>query len=192
MKNVLLITILFCLLSNAFFAQYTKEDEKPDKENPLADTPFKDRLFTGGNLGFGVSNNILYLDVSPIIGYKVTEKLGAGIGLRYSLIRNMFSKVNYTNYGGSVFARYKVIPQVFLHAELEGLRSYDYSSASLKRAMAYMGFVGAGYSIGEGFSFSLTVLYDLINHPNSPYQSTYLLGPAGPPVIIRGGFTIGF
>lgn len=195
MKNLLLLLTLFFFLSTTISAQYTKEDEKPENNNSLSDVPFKDRLFTGGNLGFGVSGNFLYLDVSPIIGYKLTTKLGAGVGIRYSLLRDLYYKINYTNYGGSVFARYMVIPQAFLHAEFEGLRTYDFNPMSSnygERDMAYMGLVGAGYSLGEGVSFSVLVLYDLIDHINSPYRNAYLLGPAGPPVILRGGITIGF
>ncbi len=195
MKKLLSLLTLLCICNITTLAQYTKEDAKSDNKNSLSDVPFKDRLFTGGNIGFGVSGNALYLDLSPIIGYKITTKLGAGVGLRYSLLRDMYYKINYTNYGGSLFARYKVIPQAFLHAELEGLRAYDYNPLSPgygERAMAYMGFLGAGYSFGDGVSFSVTVLYDVIDHVNSPYRSTYLLGPTGPPVILRGGLTIGF
>lgn len=195
MKKAFLLLIVFCIAFHDLSAQYTKEDEKPKNDNSLSDVPFKDRLFTGGNLGFGVAGNFLYLDVSPIIGYKINKKLGAGVGIRYSLLRDLFYKINYTNYGGSVFARYKVIPQVFLHAEFEALRTYNFNPISiqyLERDMAYMGLIGAGYSLGEGVSFSVLVLYDLIDHVNSPYRNAYLLGPAGPPVIFRGGITIGF
>ncbi len=195
MKKLPLLILFLSFVHCTALAQYTKEDSKQKSDNSLSEVPFKDRLFTGGNIGFGVSGNALYLDLSPIIGYKITTKIGAGLGLRYSLLRDLYYKENYTNYGGSVFARYKIIPQAFLHAELEGLRAYDYNPLSPsygERAMAYMGFLGAGYSFGDGISFSVTVLYDVIDHPNSPYRSTYLLGPSGPPVILRGGLTIGF
>ena len=151
MKKSLLTLIIMMWCMHSASAQYTKEDNKPKNDNSLSDVSFKDRLFTGGNLGFGISNNYLYLDLSPIIGYRATKKLGVGIGVRYSLLRNIVFKENFSNYGGSVFARYKIIPQFFLHSELEALRSYNFNPASSKygdRAMAYMGFVGAGYSLG--------------------------------------------
>jgi hypothetical protein len=195
MKSIPLLILFLVITHISTHAQYTKEDEKPKNDNSLSDVPFKDRLYTGGNIGFGIYGNILYLDVSPIIGYKLNKKLSTGVGLRYSLIRNMLNKVNLTSYGGSVFARYKVIPQAFIHAELEGLRTYNFNPSSiryLERDMAYMGFIGAGYTFGEGISFSVLVLYDLIDHVNSPYRNAYLLGPSGPPVILRGGITIGF
>lgn len=181
-------------LSDQTVAQYTKEDEKKSS-NSLSDLTFRDRIFTGGNLGFNIFQNYLFLDLAPIVGYRLTEKLGAGIGLRYSLIRNLSTKENWSNYGGSVFARYKVIPQVFLHTEFEALQSYNYAGPNYNdRAMAYMWFVGAGYSSGNssGLNFSLMLLYDLIDHVNSPYQNAYLFGSSGLPIIARGGVSIGF
>lgn len=188
--------LAFLSISTASYAQYTEEDDN-SKSNPLSDLTFRDRIFTGGNVGFNIFNNYLFLDLAPIIGYRVTERLGVGIGLRYSLIRDLNSKVNWSNYGGSVFARYKVIPQLFLHTEVEVLRSYNYDIFSPNygdRAPAYMWFVGAGYSTGNsgGLNFSLMLLYDLIDHVNSPYQNAYLFGPAGLPIIARGGVSIGF
>jgi hypothetical protein len=194
MKKTISIFLLIFIIHQVSFSQYTKEDQKTN-DNSLSNLPFKDRIFTGGNVGFGIFNNLLYLDLAPIVGYKFTTKLGAGVGVRYSLLRDLQYKINQSNYGGSLFARYKLISQIFLHAELEALRSYDFNILSPnygERAMAYMGFVGAGYSFGEGVSFNVLVLYDLIDHVNSPYRNTYLLGNTGPPVILRGGLTVRF
>lgn len=190
-----LATILFItIFSLSSFGQYTKEDRD---NNSLSDLTFKERIFTGGNVGFSIANNYLFLDLAPIVGYRITTKLGAGVGARYSLLRDMSRDQNWSNYGGSIFARYKIIPQIFLHTELELLQSYNYNTFSpnyMQRAPAYMWFGGVGYSTANsgGLNFSLLLLYDFINHINSPYQNSYLLGSAGPPVIVRGGFTIGF
>lgn len=193
--NILLLGILIGCSGQAI-GQYTQEDENK-KTNPMSDLTFRDRLFTGGNLGFNIFNNYLFLDLAPIVGYRITEKLGAGVGVRYSLIRNLTTKQNWSNYGGSVFARYKIIPQIFLHTEFEALRSYNYDIYSPNygdRAMAYMLFAGGGYNSGNnsGLNFSLMLLYDFIDHVNSPYQNAYLLGQSGPPIIVRAGVTVGF
>lgn len=192
--KILLIILFIGSIPFTGLSQYTKEDTK---SNTLKSVPFKDRLFTGGNIGFNIFNNYLFLDLSPIIGYKITPKLGAGVGLRYSLLRDMTTKQNWSNYGGSIFARYKLIPQIFLHTEFEVLQSYDYNPFSPTygdRAPAYMWFAGAGYSTSNsgGLNFSILLLYDLIDHINSPYQNAYLFGNSGPPIIVRGGATIGF
>lgn len=198
MRNIIYILLLFLgiTLATDVSAQYTQDDEEP-KENSLSHLSFKDRIFTGGNLGFNIFQNYLFLDVAPIIGYRITKKLGAGVGLRYSLLRNLSTRTNWSNYGGSVFARYKIIPQIFIHSEFEVLQSYNYDYYSPNygdRALAYMWFAGAGYSSGNnsGLNFSLMLLYDLIDHVNSPYQNSYLFGPSGIPIIVRGGISIGF
>lgn len=198
MKRISLILFLLIIsaISEVSFAQYTKDDDKKSG-NSLSELSFKDRLFTGGNLGFNIFQNYLFLDLAPIVGYRITENLGAGVGLRYSLIRNLSSKTNWSNYGGSVFMRYKIIPQLFLHTEFEALQSYNYDLTSINygdRAMAYMWFAGGGYSTGggAGVNFSLMLLYDFIDHVNSPYQNAYLFGPSGLPIIFRGGVSVGF
>ena len=55
-----------------------------------------------------------------------------------------------------------------------------------------MGLIGGGYRQGFGNTyFQLIALYDLIDDPNSPYWSQYIFGSQGPPIILRGGVTIG-
>ncbi len=197
MKRIahILLVILLISFADQTEAQYTKEDDK--KNNSLSDLTFRDRVFTGGNLGFNIFQNYLFLDLAPIVGYRLTENMGVGVGLRYSLIRDLTYKTSWSNYGGSIFARYKIIPQLFIHTEIEALRSYNFDLLSPNygnRAMAYMWFSGAGYSTGNGggLNFSLMLLYDFIDHVNSPYQNAYLFGPSGLPIIARGGVSIGF
>lgn len=198
MKKLIAIFLLFLLVHQTALAQYTKEDDKPKKENnaSISEKPFNERVFWGTGGAFSIFNNFLYFDISPFVGYKVTENLGAGLGVRYSLLRDLTFQENFTNYGGNLFARYKLIPQAFLHAELEALQAYDFNFTSPNyggRAMAYMGFVGAGYMSGSGgFSFTVLLLYDLINHVNSPYQNAYIFGSAGLPIISRVGVTFNF
>lgn len=193
-KISLILSLILIGVVNLSYCQYTKDDSQ--NESSLSGVPFSERIFTGGNLGFNIAQNYLFLDISPIIGYKITENLGAGVGLRYSLLKNLSSKDSWSNYGGSVFARYKIISQLFLHTEFEVLQSYNYDPFSINygdRALAYMWFAGGGYATtGGGLNFSLMLLYDLIDHINSPYQNSYLFGPSGLPIIARGGITYGF
>lgn len=198
MKKLISSLMLIFLCHQITLGQYTKYDDKPPKENKsnLSEKPFNERIFWGTGGAFSVFNRFLYLDISPFVGYKLTERLGAGFGARYSLLRDLDFQENYSNYGGSIFARYKLIPQAFLHAELEALQAYDFNRFSPNyggRAMAYMGFVGAGYMSGAGgLSFNILLLYDLIDHSNSPYQNAYIFGSAGMPIVSRIGVTFNF
>src|SRR5436190_23959647 len=74
----------------------------PEKEESHSD--FADRLFFGGNIGlqFGTYT---YVDVSPLVGYKVTEKFHTGIGATYIYYSVSGGGYDYSTniYGGRVF-----------------------------------------------------------------------------------------
>jgi hypothetical protein len=201
MKFILIISFIACsVIGNA---QYTKEDEKlnkasnDNKENSLKGTPFKDRLFTGGNVGFNIYNSFLLLDLAPIVGYKVNENFGIGVGAKFSLIKDLNTKQSNTYYGGSIFGRHKIYNGIFAHSEFEILNAYNRDPNSInygERAPAFVWFTGLGYSSGGAISISGMLLYDLIDHPNSPYRNQYLFrsGFSYTPIILRIGVNIGF
>lgn len=99
---------------------------------------FIDRVSIGGALGFGFGSNSILVDVSPIIGYSVTDNFVVGLGLTYKYYQfnDYYLKLDDMSlsdlknhiYGGSVFARYfltgigiPVIENMFLHTEVEPL-----------------------------------------------------------------------
>jgi hypothetical protein len=47
-----------------------------------------DKLYFGGGLGFSGNSSWVTFSISPIVGYKITERLSAGVGISYQ----------YTNY----------------------------------------------------------------------------------------------
>ena len=104
--------------------------------------PFSERIFFGGALGFSIGSYSSLIDVSPIVGYAVTNEFVAGIGLTYKYYRykDYYALVDdnggivslhdfKTNmYGVSFWGRYfltkteiPVIENIFLHAEVEPL-----------------------------------------------------------------------
>jgi hypothetical protein len=197
-KNIITIVLVCALLvanKSLMYGQYYEDNTGSNTTtNPSAD--FKDRLYYGGNLSFNVFNSFLFMDYSPIVGYKITDNLSAGLGGKFMFLRDLRNRFNWTIYGGSVFSRYKLFPTLFAHAEYELLSAYNLNYLSPnygQRAPASMFFVGGGYANGGGgVGVVIMLLYDVINHPNSPYQNSYLFGFGGPPVILRIGFTVGF
>jgi hypothetical protein len=100
--------------------------------------PFSDRVFFGGSLGFSFGSFSSVMDISPIVGYSITDDFMAGIGLTYKYYkyRNYYMNVNDRSlsdlklnmYGGSVWSRYflsrtgvPIIENMFLHTEIEPL-----------------------------------------------------------------------
>lgn len=151
---------------------------------------WKDRVFVGGGLGlqFGDITNI---QVSPIVGYRINEKLSAGIGITY-----IYFKDNRDNtpdfetdiYGGSVFVRRNLNEQFFLQAEYESLNLefFNFNDGSVTREWVPGLLLGGGYfmPLGRHAGFSATALYNVIHDDlKSPYNS---------PLILRIGFTVGF
>jgi hypothetical protein len=153
-------------------------------------TPFKDRIFFGGNLGLQFGN-LTYIDVSPLVGYKITDKLHAGIGATYIYYKykDAYLKYETSIYGGRVFGRYYIMDNLFTHAEYEMLNlevpeTVTGGNYELVRDNISSVLVGGGYAqeIGANASLVLMLLWNLTEEQYSPYQNP----------IIRIGINAGF
>lgn len=196
MNRIVLFVVLVVLLLN-INAQGNDEyvyDEGASK------IPFKDRLFTGGNFGFNISNGLMYLELAPILGYKVNDNFSTGVSGKYlywgpASKNSPFSSFKY--YGGGLFGRYRVSESILATAEYELLNVQDLnpnSGSFGERTFSNVFLLGAGYTneIANNLNVQLFLLYDVIDDPNSPYRYNYIFGPNGIPVIYRIGFSLGF
>ena len=180
----LVIGILCTLMSLTVLpakGQYTNENRE---KNP----DFKSRLFFGG--GFGLQfGSVTLIELSPLVGYKVTPKFGIGLSptYKYYHYNDYYGPSNdlSTNvYGGSIFARYSIFESVFAHVEYESL-FYNTSTPAYPtlREQFNSFFVGGGYM--QNFSMNsgmyLMVLWNLNDTPDSPY-----INP-----VFRVGFNVG-
>ncbi|CAN5431482.1 hypothetical protein BH11BAC2_BH11BAC2_25400 [soil metagenome] len=190
MKRLLLLSAFYCLCAASCLAQENAPSLNPDfgVPPPPRETSLKDRLFFGGDLGLQFGD-VTYINVAPIIGYKFTEKLAAGLGPSYSYLKdNRYKGYEYKTdtYGGRVFGQYKVIEQAMAYAEYEVLNAevFDDFTYKLKRQNINSLLVGGGYlsPIGNNSTFNLLVLFNVIEDPY-----TYYTNP-----IIRAGVNIGF
>ncbi|MFH1118951.1 MAG: hypothetical protein V1775_03955 [Bacteroidota bacterium] len=180
----LLLLLIFVLNSTDAFAQ----------DPPLGPkSRFTDKLFFGGGLGLQFGT-ITLVDVSPVIGYRVTEKFETGLGLTYKYFRYKDYYIDYNTgigydlksniLGGSVFARYHLLENVFAHAEFESLNyRYDdfYDSGGVvlserRTAVINSIFVGGGYRqrISSGSYFFIMALWNLNDSALSPYSNPVL------------------
>lgn len=148
-----------------------KEKVKVKEED---DVPFRKKLFTGG--GFGLSfGDYTNIQVSPILGYRLSDRFALGLGLSYFYFSNGFD--NATLLGGKAFAQAIVYKEFFAHAEYEqlsGINDFNYDVSALM--------VGAGYRqmVSERVGFDLMVLMDLNQNSRSLYDNP----------IFRGGLII--
>ncbi len=131
------------------------------------------RLFFGGSLGFSFGS-VTSIRINPLIGYSLTPKLSAGItGLyEYNGYETNYGKQNYSNYGGSVFSRFRFIPQLYAHAEFSYI-NYEFSglnNSSYRQGVPFL-FLGGGFAqrIGGNSFFYAQILFDVLQDSNSPY-----------------------
>jgi hypothetical protein len=171
MMRKLFVLILIAVTFQAYGQREVSEDSK-----------FKDRLYLGGNFGLSFGN-WSFVNISPVVGYMITNRLSAGPGITYQYMKTPFFKTSV--YGGRGFVRYNITQQFFGLAEYENLNiEYITQQFELRRTWVPGTFLGGGFfqPIGRRSGFALTVLYNFsYNERLSPYPQPY---------IIRAGFTL--
>ena len=177
MKKISFITrlIILCCLHQSLFSQNVPS-AKP--------SPFSsDRFYTGGDIGLNFGSTT-YIDLSPILGYKVTDNFSVGPGIIYVYYRDNIYNFTLNYYGAKFFARYHITDNLFAHAE-EQMLNVNVSDNNNNSLSVYVTsfLVGGGYSqpIGGNSFFTITGLWNLTPSVYSPYRNP----------IIRAGFNIG-
>jgi hypothetical protein len=138
--------------------------------------PIKDKIYFGGyvNLSFG---SYTVIGIEPMIGYKLTPKLSLGIKIRYDYISDKRYEPtrSYSNYGGSVFARYRVVQPLYLHVEYAAINYEYFNNITLESQREWVPFlfVGAGYSqrMGGNAWLNAQILFDVLQSSKSPYNN---------------------
>ena len=171
----------FCLLLCCFgFAQ---DSTMVRKKKPKPD--FIDKLFWGGNFGlqFGSAS---FVELSPLVGYKVTPKFSLGVGATYQYysIKDRFYKFETNVFGGRVFARYLFTDYLFAHAEYEylNLEAFDFVIPRRVDVTSILGGVGYIQRLGPNAAITGILLYNFTESYYTPYTNP----------IIRIGVNLGF
>jgi len=151
------------------------------------DKKWTDNIYVGGNLGLNLGT-ITYIDVSPLIGYRLSNVYSAGVTLTYQYFNDKRFDVSGNVIGAGVFNRFNITEEIFLIGEFQnlsysGLTATGDNSDNPRLSVPYL-WLGGGYSqrIGGGRSaIFISFLYDVIQNPNGLIQNPQ----------IRGGFTFG-
>lgn len=145
-----------------------------------------DRVVVGGSLGaqFG---NITIVELSPSIGYMLTQNFLAGIGGTYLYFEDNDFNYSTNIYGGRIFTNYFILENFLAHVEYEAL-NLEVSIPTPEhdpgdRATIGSFLVGGGVrsSLGGNSFASIMLLYNLNESLHSPYSNP----------ILRIGFGIG-
>ncbi len=147
----------------------TKQNEKSQK------TDYASKIFYGGSLGLSFGS-VTSIRINPLVGYKITPKFSAGItGLyEFNSYDTYYGRQDYNNYGGSVFTRFRFIPQAYAHAEFNYI-NYEFSGLNNNRYRQGVPFIllGGGFAqrIGNNTFAYAQILFDVLQDQHSPYNS---------------------
>lgn len=170
-KSKLLFTILICIQ-----VEVSAQGTIQPKES------FSDRLFYGGNFGL-MFGTVTYIELSPLIGYRITDRLSAGPGISYIYMQDNRYDLSTSIYGGRLFARYNFTDYLFGHGEYEVLNLETPYSLNGRTNLTSI-FVGGGYRqrLGSNSFLSIMGLWNINDSEYSIYRNP----------IIRMGFSTGF
>jgi len=168
-KNWFNIRIL-CLIILGFFCFVKLNAQENDYKS------FQPRRsFIGGNLGIQFGT-LTILDVSPYVGFKLTNNLSIGAGITYQYYNDSRGESSYTSniYGGRIFSSFTLIPEIFAYAEYEVLSikiPIGYEEYARKNVSSVL--VGAGYRqmIGSNLYSDIMILWNLTESSDSPYSN---------------------
>ncbi len=139
----------------------------------------KENMLYGGNFGawFG---NTTFINLSPSIGYRVTDDLQIGIGVIYNYASVRYSngaKFSQSLYGSHSFARYMLTEDLFAQVQYDKLSQPNYYSTNPKMERVWVDYflVGGGYrvAIGDKSALITSIMYNLTPHNLSIYSNPY-------------------
>lgn len=128
-----------------------------DDDTDVSDLPIRERIYVGGYVGlqFGTITAII---VSPTIAFRFTNRLTSGLGATYQYYRDsgfsvfengQQSTIITSIYGGNLFARYTITPQIFAQTEFEAMNLDSRIGSPLDnregRYWEFNYFAGGGY-----------------------------------------------
>lgn len=169
MKLQLKFIAFLLLLSTFSIAQDSLQTRKPPSRSD-----FWDDVYFGGNIGlqFGTST---FIEISPLAGYKFTEKFSAGIGITYQYYhyKDNFYDFETNVYGARVFSRYLFTDYLFGHVEYEYLSLEAFDFYPRRRVDVGSLLAGGGFMqrLGDNSAIVAMILYNFTESLYTPYQN---------------------
>ncbi|HEV8285149.1 MAG TPA: hypothetical protein VGQ09_12615 [Chitinophagaceae bacterium] len=199
-RFILLLTVLVALT-----LQLSAQDENEQKEKGFK----KENLFTGGSITASFFTGGTILGASPMFGYQLANWVDAGILFNYTYQGRrdyiyFDDKLRQHVLGPGVFTRLYPARFLFVQGQFEhnftNLTYTDPSNFKTKTKDDANSFlVGAGIAEGRqrgsNSFFYLSILFDVLKNPNSPYVNNVydgnVLVRTDIVPIIRAGVNIG-
>jgi hypothetical protein len=181
--------IALALFSLALFSQ-VEESVTPGGNPKKKEKPaLTNRLIFGGEIGLSFGT-ITYIKLAPLVGYRITDRLAAGLGPIYIYEKYRDYNLETSTYGAKVVVSFTVLKasdlpkglslgDIAVHVENEFLNVavYDpYYTQFTDRVWIDNLLVGAGIvqSFGGRFGISVFILWDVTQNMYSPYSNPIL------------------
>lgn len=173
--SVLLLMMMISIVTQAQFETSGESGSSstytPPKNTKPPSEPIKDRIVVGGglNLSFGTYT---YIGLTPLIGYRATDKLIVGSIFTYQYTKDTRPGYNYSTsfYGVTPFARYSIFSGLFAHAEYEMLYGEYYYNDDPRWINSLLIGGGYGYPIGNNGFIGIYILWNVTPDSNPLYH----------------------
>jgi hypothetical protein len=126
-----------------------------------------DRIIKGGNVGLWLGTTT-FIQASPFVGYRFTDRFSAGLGAECTYIRQRTTGLpeEWAIYGGNLFTRFQVLDALFLQGEYSAISFPDPNGRSWYESPL----IGGGYMPGRG----MYIMGMWALNPNYPMASPML------------------
>ena len=195
MKHFIWVLFAFAFITSATAQDVYTSSGKPGYQKKVQKKKRgydPDKVIVGGGLSLQIGDGYTALGLSPILGYRFTDHLSAGVGIGY--LYSKFAVANDPNNPNSLlyvsdnivypnlWARYFVYRNIFISGTFE----YDFitqkepaidqntgyvytAKSSFTNQCLWLG-VGLRQPLGGRVFFYGELIYDVLQGENSPYQ----------------------
>ena len=201
MKHLMLVVVLASIMTTVFGQDEREEIDKGFK---------KENLFTGGSITASFFTGGTILGANPMFGYKLTEWADAGLVFNYTYQGRrdyiyLDDKLRQNVFGPGVFTRLYPFRFLFVQGQVEHnftTVKYTYPGGLVQKEKTDANSVLVGAGIAQGrqrgsnIFFYLSILFDVLKNPNSPYVNN-VYNSAGERIrtdvvpIFRAGINVG-
>ncbi|GIV27488.1 MAG: hypothetical protein KatS3mg027_1302 [Bacteroidia bacterium] len=186
-KNVFIIFIIICY-AQLFFSQNDStyfqlpNAQKKEKQNRLENKEWLNKISIGGNFAFFASTNASFVDISPLIGYRLTDMIlvGAGPVYTYYSSNQYGTRFSFNMYGFRTMGRVYFLQSLFFQTGWDILNRSIYvvrfNTLQRDRVWVQNIWLGGGvrYSVGGNTYMFTSVLFNLNENEYSPYPNPYV------------------
>lgn len=183
-KIIILYVLLFAFVNivnsqsdSTYFQTPTNKKERKEKNNN-----WLEKISIGGNFAFYASTRYTFIDISPLIGYRISKIMLIGAGPVYNYYsENLYnSRYSFDVYGFRTMARVYVLESFFFQTGWDILNrsiyTFQYNTLQKDRIWVQNVWLGGGvrYMIGNNTYMFTSVLFNLNQNNYSPYPNPFV------------------